>query len=120
MLNQETNLKQHFWTATDQIICAVLNFILKREQRKSAFPFSHACPQQRSKRFDSMAFHITNCINISHTVIKYTVALIYAVIPITGTNTIFFPFPLSNYVEYNRCKRFFWNKYKNLQRNIID
>ena len=30
MLKQETNLKHHFQAATDQIIQAILNFILKR------------------------------------------------------------------------------------------
>lgn len=99
MLNQETNLKQDFQTATDQIISATLIFILKRELGKSAFSFLDFCPQQKSEWFDSMIFHATKTINISATMIRFIVTLICAVIPITGTNTIFFTFHFSNYAE---------------------
>jgi len=46
-----------------------------------------------------MIFHAIKCINISATMIRFTVTLICAVIPTTSTNTIFFTFPFSNYTE---------------------
>lgn len=98
MLNQETNLKR-FQTGTDQIFCAILNSTLKRELRKSAFSFLAFCPQQKSELFDSMIFHGTKCTNTSATM--FIVALICAVIPITGTNTMIFTFHFSNYSESN-------------------